>query len=664
MQPRIIGIVSAVLILWSGLAPLAAAAEMATPVAIETLFSYPRYGRARLSPNTKLLATTAMVGERMRLVVVDLDAKTAKPIAGFDDADVVYFRWVNDKRLVFSVGDQREAVSDQPGAGLFAIDVDGSNFKELMPTFKKQANSAAWVNNFRASTFLARCKGSDDILVMTHESDKKGIAIMRQNTRTGRQESAVRGVSGDITDGFADAAGVLRAVNSVDSDGRLLLWYRAAADAPWQEIARYQGIFAPDVVTPAGFSPDGKTMWVSAAIGRDTDAIFAYDLAARKLGEQLVAHPTADVDGGLIIDTDTGELLGIHVDADKPQSVWFDEKWAQAQATVDAALPGYANALSGESGGRILVYSHSDRDPGRYYLYDKDKRSLTQQFAIKPEIKPAAMATMRWLPYEARDKLRIPAYLSLPPGGPKTGLPLIVLVHGGPYMRDHWGFDREVQFLATRGYAVLQPQFRGSTGFGNRHFRAGWKTWGLAMQDDITDGVRYLVKEGIVDPKRVCIMGASYGGYAVMMGLVKDPDLYRCGVSFAGVSDINLMYSVGWSDSANSLWADFGMTELIGDPDKLKEQFIATSPIKQAVRIKAPLLLTHATQDYRVPIIHGEKMRDALKSAGKEFEWIAYPAEGHGMTKSENRFAHYRSIEAFLAKHLGGAIEKTDKTNN
>ncbi len=632
--------------------------DIAKPIAIETLFEHPRYGRAELSPNTNLLATTARLGERMQLIVIDLGTQKARAVAGFGDADIARFRWINDRRLVFSIEDQAAAMGDQPGRGLFAVDADGGDLRELMPTLKKQANSATYVGTYRSARYLARCRGTDDILTIKAESGKKGVYVMRQNTRTGRESSLVIGISGDIVGAYADTAGELRAVLSMDKEGHVLVWHRAGAEAKWGEVARFESLYGSDVWFPVGFSTDGKVMWVSGHLGRDPAAIYAFDLERRQLGEMVIAHPSADVEGGLHFDPDNGQLLGITVEADKLQDNWFDADWARAQTTVDAALPGRVNRLDGNARSRILVRSYSDRDPGRYYLYDVEKRRLSEQLAVRPEIAPAQMAEMRMIHYEARDKLHIPAYLTLPIAGPATKLPLVVLVHGGPYfVRDHWGFNSEVQFLASRGYAVLQPQFRGSAGFGDRLFRAGWKTWGLAMQDDVTDGVRALDEQGIVDPKRVCIMGASYGGYAALMGLARDPDLYRCGIDFAGVSDIRLMFSIGYSDFADSLWADFGMKELIGDPEKLASQFAVTSPAEQAARIKAPALLAYASDDHRVPIKHGERMRDALKAAGKPFEWRVFTGEGHGLMKTENRLAFYRSVEAFLGTHLASAAK-------
>ena len=634
-------------------APFAhAGGELATPIAIETLFEHPRYGHAELSPNTKLLAAAARVGDRMRLVVIDLETQKAKPVAGFDDADIAWFTWINDKRLVFNIEDRTAALGEQPGQGLFAVDADGGELRELMPTIKKQARSAAYVGTYRSARFLQRVRGTDDILLLKAESGKKGMYAMRQNTRSRRESSAMLGTSGDIIDAKADSAGDLRAIVAVDREGKMLVWYRSGNEATWEQVAKFASPFETDAWAPVGFSADGKAMWVTGSLKRDLGGIYPFDLATRRLGELTISHPSVDVAEGLQFDPENGELLGVTVEADKPQANWFDAEWARAQSSIDTALPGRVNRLSGNARTRLLVFSYSDRDPGRYYLYDVAKRSLAEQLALRPNVDPSRMAETKLIYYEARDKLRIPAYLTLPTKD-ATKVPLVVLPHGGPYfIRDSWRFSPEVQFLASRGYAVLQPQFRGSTGFGDKLFRAGWKTWGLAMQDDLTDGIRALVEQGKVDANRVCVMGASYGGYAALMGLVKDPDLYRCGIDFAGVSDIRLLFSISWSDFANSLWAEFYMKDLIGDPDLLASQFVATSPVEQAAKIRAPLLLAYATDDYRVPIAHGNKMRDALTAAGKSYEWHSFSGEGHGLMKLESRVAFYRSVENFLARNL------------
>ena len=236
----------------------------------------------------------------------------------------------------------------------------------------------------------------------------------------------------------------------------------------------------------------------------------------------------------------------------------------------------------------------------------------------------------------------------------------MVLVHGGPYVRGSvWGWQSESQFLASRGYAVLEPEFRGSRGYGQAHYRAGWKQWGLAMQNDIADGVRWAAEQGTVDPKRVCIAGASYGGYATLMGLVRDPDLYQCGINWVGVTDINLMYDGHWSFDSDlgDDWKKYGMPVLVGDQVKDAAQLKATSPIEQASRITRPLLLAYGGVDRRVPMYHGTKFRDAVKRTNQQVEWIEYQDEGHGWSLPKNRVDFWEKVEKFLDKHIGqGAV--------
>jgi dipeptidyl aminopeptidase/acylaminoacyl peptidase len=216
-----------------------------------------------------------------------------------------------------------------------------------------------------------------------------------------------------------------------------------------------------------------------------------------------------------------------------------------------------------------------------------------------------------------------------------------------------WGWDAEPQFLASRGFVVLEPEFRGSTSHGWNHYKAGWKQWGLAMQDDLQDGVKHLVEQGIVDPKRVCIAGASYGGYATVMGLIKHPETYKCGISWVGVTDIDLMYSVGWSDTADSQWAKFGMPVLVADRDKDSEQIKATSAVEQSSRLRAPLILAYGTADVRVPYDHGKKLVNRIKGHNPDVEYIEYPGEGHGWRKLSSNVDFWTRVEKFLDRYIG-----------
>ena len=322
---------------------------------------------------------------------------------------------------------------------------------------------------------------------------------------------------------------------------------------------------------------------------------------------------------------------------------------------VDKAFPGHVNSLSWSTDkSRFVVFSYSDVSPGTFYLFDRKAGKLEWLADRAPWIDPKKMAPMRAVRYKARDGLEIPAFLTLPPGSAGKNLPLVMMIHGGPWVHgDGWYFHPEVQFLASRGYAVLQPNYRGTLHYGWKHYSASFKQWGLAMQDDIADGVQWAVGEGIADPARVCIYGGSYGGYAAMMGLAKTPDLYKCGINYVGVTDLPLMLNATWSDFAYSDFIKFGAKRLMGDPDKDEAQLKATSPAQLADRIKAPVLMAYGGADVRVPIEHGTRMKSALERAGRKPIWIVADGEGHGFRDIKNQVIFYGAMEKFLAENIG-----------
>ncbi|HSN19538.1 MAG TPA: prolyl oligopeptidase family serine peptidase, partial [Usitatibacter sp.] len=289
-----------------------------------------------------------------------------------------------------------------------------------------------------------------------------------------------------------------------------------------------------------------------------------------------------------------------------------------------------------------------------FYLFEVKKGRIEYLADRSPWIKPREMSPMKAVRYRARDGLEIPAYLTLPKGSGGKDLPLVVVVHGGPWVEgDSWWFDPEVQFLASRGYAVLQPNYRGTTRYGWKHYHSSFGQWGLAMQDDIADGVKWAVAQGIADPKRVCIYGASYGGYAAMMGVAKTPDLFKCGIDYVGVTDLPLLLSATWSDFAWSDYMDYDAKKLVGDVDKDAKRLRDTSPDMLAGQIRAPVLMAYGGADVRVPLEHGTRMKAALDRAGAKYEWMVMDGEGHGFRDPENQKAFYGAVERFLDRNIG-----------
>jgi len=634
------------------LSPIAALAEDAphSRVPVEPFFSFPDYTQVRLSPSGKFLAAIVPSNGRSALGFIDLETMKPGTVASGADGDIVGFAWVNDERVVFWVGDRQSGSAEQRGGGLFTIKRDGTEFLTLAPGAKAQAGQGRAV--LRGTWLLETLDdGSDDLLVEANESDVRHADVYRMSAKTGRKSLKTLGRPGDAIRWVADRNGAVRAAITEEKGFSIQRsWYRATEDSPWVQIGEYR--LRDERIEPVAFDGDGSLI-VASNIGRDTMALYRYDTTKNALGELLAAHPQVDLEGGLVYDRRKHRIVGVRYDAGKPGVAWFDEDWARLQAGVDRALPDHANSLWRGSGPNVLIFSQSDRDPGAYFVLDIDHPKLQPVATVRKGIKPEAMPARRPVRYRARDGLEIPGYLTLPNGKEAKNLPLIVLVHGGPYMRGgHWAWSPEASFLATLGYAVLEPEFRGSMSWGRKLYQAGWKQWGLAMQDDLNDGMDWLTQEGTIDPKRACIVGASYGGYAVMMGLARDPDRWKCGVDYVGVTDINLLFDVTWSD-ADAQYLKYMARETIGDPQKDAAQFKATSPLAQAARIKAPVLMVYGTQDVRVPLVHGQKMRDALRANNVPVEWLTYGEEGHGWGLESNRYDFYRRVAQFLDRNLG-----------
>jgi acetyl esterase/lipase len=645
------------------LAAPARAAEQA-PIPAEAFFDNAQFSAARLSPSGKYLAArVASAGERRRLAVMELDTLAIKVVAQFQDTDVDYFEWVNDKRLVFNTGDSRETLADDTYApGLFAINRDGSNFLQLADT-RDTVDSFQRTNRQRLdwNHFLLRQPGhqySDDVYVVSSVWDAgyrnlQHVSLKRLDTVTGR----VAGIHGpaSVLSWWLDENGEPRLALSADK-GNAILHYRDRTSDEWRPLHKFGLYNAQGAIAPEGFAPDG-TLYVRAA-PQDKEGLYRFDIEKHQLAKApLVALEGFDFRGDLMISR--GKLAGISFLSDARGTAWFDGPLKAAQEAVDKLLPGRINELTPPRYPQtawVLVHSYADVDPGRWLIYNTETQKLVQVGSARPAIDPARMAGTAFVRFKARDGLEIPAWITYPKNSKRRNLPLVVLVHGGPWVRGgEWKWDAAAQFLASRGYAVLAPEFRGSRGYGTQHFRAGWKQWGLAMQDDVTDGTRWAIAQGIADPQRICIAGASYGGYATLMGLAREPALYRCGVEWAGVTDIALMANGHWSynDDLGDRWRQYGIPELVGDTQRDAAQLRDTSPIYLADRIRQPLLMAYGTEDQRVPLYHGKLFLDAVRKHNSQVEWITYDREGHGWALPQNRVDFWTRVERFLERHIG-----------
>ncbi|KQQ47773.1 dipeptidyl aminopeptidase [Duganella sp. Leaf126] len=641
------------------------------PPPIADFFANPEFSGALLSPSGKYLAVRmGAKDQRDRLAVVTLADNSVKVVASFSDADIGNFQWVNDERLVFTATDRTVGQGDARYApGLYAINRDATKFVQLASRSAKpfitSGDSLVRSRDLLPwNTYLLGQKSAQDsefVYVeqpdITAPGQVRKVRLLRLNTLNGRW-TPVHGAPDDSRHWLLDDKGEPRIVTTF-SKGVDTIMYRDPATDAWRELVHYNAYTGgKGSFTPRAFGPDG-TLYVVTYAGKNTASLRKFDFATNEVAQQpLVVLDGYDFKGSLL--TAQGKLLGVRYLTDARGTAWFDADMKALQARIDAMLPNTINLIDAPTRPEapwMLITAYGDLFPSRTLLYNSATDKLTMVGISHPNIKPEQMAHQTLVHYKARDGLEIPAWLTVPKGSGKH-LPLVVLVHGGPYVRGNsWGWDAAGQFLASRGYAVLEPEYRGSTGFGTRLFRAGWKQWGLKMQDDIADGARWAIAEGTADPKRICIAGASYGGYATLMGLINDKDLYKCGIDWAGVTDINMLYDGHWnftSDLAEE-WKHYGMPQLVGDQVKDAEQLKATSPLLRAAEITQPLLLAYGGADMRVPLPHGTKFYNAVRQTNPNVEWIEYPEEGHGWALPKNRIDFWGRVEKFLDKQIGQA---------
>ncbi|WP_395700236.1 alpha/beta hydrolase family protein [Aquabacterium sp.] len=660
----------------------AEAAPAAEPPAAELFFKRPAVLDTQLSPSGKRLAITAESKGRVGLFAIDLQGGDFKAtaVAVFSDTDVVRFEWVDDERLVFSVIDLQEGLGEDrwTAPGLFAARFDGSELRILVARQGKQfitngdvGKALTW-NHVLLHVPLpsedSQGARADEVIVgelQARLGELSNVEPRWLNTRTGRSRPLdTAGAPDHAVQWWFSQQGQPRAVLTSHEGRTALYWYRLPKDAEpgrWVQLA--EGPFDAMPFLPAWVGA-GETLYVLQARGpRGEQVVAPFDFATNKPGEPLVLVPGFDFRGGMISDRQGERLRGVRVDADAEQTVWFDPVVKQMQAQADAALPGRVNRITcrrcGAADAVMLVRSWSDRIPVQLLLWTQaangGKGGWQMISTQQPGIDPKRMGSLDLVRIRARDGEDVPVWVTKPAdfqaGQPR---PAVMLVHGGPWLRQgHWRWEPMRQFLASRGYVVIEPEFRGSEGYGTVHRKAGYKQWGQAMQDDVTDALRWAQAEKIASDK-ACIVGGSYGGYSTLMGLIRDPDLYRCGSAWSAVADLMLFLEGGWfvSDDLSTTGRKVELPKLVGDAEKDRAMLLANSPVEQAARIKAPLQLIWGSEDLRVPIAHGKRLRSAMQKAGLEPEWVVYDGEAHGFRKTENQVDMALKLEAFLARHL------------
>ena len=641
----------------------------AAPLTVEEIWKQPQLDGPTLSRDGKYLAATMPIKGRMNLVVIELETRNVRALTNYDIFDVLNVTWVGNDRLLYSLGQANSPTGPGQfvGGGLFMVSRDGKEARRISMTVREMRSSGQRI--YRGLSYFRSIPGNDEeVIAVGRETDERSRDLYRLNVVTGRHTLLTGGRPSEYADAWIlDSKLVPRVLTAgVKDELTQVVWYRKDEKSPWYEIARFDGNKGPAFV-PLAFESDDKTLQVATNAGRDTMAVFRYDPEAKKLGELIAQHPRydmgADASGqrvsGVITQPQTDKILGYSVNAAKPERVWLDPKYAAIQAALDRHMPNRVNAFRRTPDGkRFIVTSSSDTMPARWYLFDEEKKSIEEIGSAKPWLE-GKLVEQHPFTFKTRDGLEIPGYYFLPKGyKPGTKLPTVVHIHGGPFARaDSWGSGfgvLEGQLFASRGYAVIVPNFRITPGMGSKIYYGGFGTYGRQMSDDHEDALKWGIAQGFVDPARVCISGASYGGYAALQALVRNNDMWKCAVAGLAPTDMKYQLTTVEGDTATN---EAGVTywkSVLGSEDLSAPIIREISPVFHADKIKRPVFLYAGQDDIRVPIGQIHDMNANLTSAGNPpKDFIVKEQEGHGFGKLENRVDTWTKILAFLKAQIG-----------
>ena len=590
-------------------------------VPLKDFFRNPVKASYEISPDGKKLAYLAPYNNRMNIFV------DGRRLTSITDRDISGIFWKGNDYIIFG----RDFDGDE-NYQIFSVSVRTGRTKALTPFKGVRSKILDDLEDV----------SEDEILFTMNQRNPELFDVYRLNIKTGAIKLEVENF-GNITDWGTDHNGVVRLASA--SDGvNTDLYYRKDGNSKFKKIIRadYKSAFEP-----LFFTFDNKNLYVSSNIGRDKTTIIEYDPERRREIRTIYSNNEVDA-ASLYYSKKRKVLLSATYYTDKLHRIFLDKEIENIYKKIEAKLPKnieIALVSNNKEEDVLVIRTYSDKTLGSYYLYDVKKDHIKKLAEVSPWIKANEMSEMIPIQYTSRDGLTIHGYLTIPKVAKAKNLPVVINPHGGPWARDYWGFDPEVQFLANRGYAVLQMNFRGSTGYGKKFWSSSFKQWGLTMQDDITDGVKWLVDQGIADPKRVAIYGGSYGGYAVLAGVTFTPDVYACGVDYVGVSNL-----FTFMKTIPAYWRPMldMFHEMVGDPESDQDLLARTSPVLHVDNIKVPLFIAQGEKDPRVNINESNQMVDALRKRGINVPYMVKKNEGHGFRNEENRMDFYKAMEKFL----------------
>ncbi len=605
-------------------------------IPLEDFFRNSEHTGYQLSPDGQYISYLAPYADRLNVFVrrVDQDDDHALRLTSETERSVAGYMWADNERLLF----MKDTAGDE-NYQLYGVRRDGTDLRAYTA-----------FEGVRTSLIDDLEEQPGYVMIGMNRRNAEVFDPYRLNLDTGELTLLAEN-PGNYQGWMTDHNGCLRAATAIIDGVNTQLLYRDTEEEPFRPVLTTN---FRDTVSFMEFTPDNREVYAATNLGRDKTVLVRMNPATCEELELLYENDTYDI-ASISYSRRRKKLLSVYCTGHKePVRHYFDKEEEQLRQRIKAHFPNnrYGIADTDKAERFYLIYVGGDRTRGAYWFYDAETDEARKIADLAPWIIPDEMNEMHAVTYQSRDGLRIEAYLTLPDGlTPDTAhnLPVVVNPHGGPWARDCWGYSSEVQFLSNRGYAVLQMNFRGSTGYGRKFLEASYKQWGLRMQDDITDGVQWLIGQGIADPKRVAIYGGSYGGYAVLAGLTFTPDVYACGIDYVGVSNL-----FTFMNTIPPYWRPMLeiMYEQVGNPETDNDQLAATSPALHAENIRVPLFIAQGANDPRVNKAESDQMVEALRQRGVEVEYMVKDNEGHGFHNQENRFDFYRAMERFLAKHL------------
>lgn len=629
---------SALLLGCAGIRPPKAASSAAPPrrYELKDFFAKPQQASFSLSPDGKTLAFLAPYERRQNVFVMPCpaggnapDFAAAKRITSETARDIAGYFWKGDGHIIYG----KDFGGDENFHAV-AVDVQSGEVKDLTPYAKVRADILDDLKDVPGQ-----------VLIQHNQRDPKIFDVYRVDVRTGGATLVAQN-PGNISGWVTDHQGRVRVATTTDGVNSSLL-FRDTEQEPFRVVLTTD---FKTTLAPQFFTFDDKNLYALSNRGRDKTALVTLDPRTGQESAPIFQHPEVDLDA--VSYSRLRKVLTLaQYQTWKAQQHFFDAQFQGAYEKLRARFPGMEVGISSMNlaEDKYVVSTYSDRTRGARYVYDLRADALTKLAVIDPQLRAEDMAPMKPVTYTTRDGLAIQGYLTLPVGREAKNLPVIVNPHGGPWYRDSWGFNPEIQFLANRGFAVFQMNFRGSTGYGRAFWEKSFKQWGRAMQDDVTDGVRWLVQEGIADPKRIGIYGGSYGGYATLAGVTFTPDLYAAAVDYVGVANL-----FTFMKTIPPYWEPYlaMIHEMVGHPEKDQALLTAASPVFHADRIVTPLFVAQGANDPRVNKAESDQMVEALRKRGVQVDYMVKDDEGHGFHNEENQFDFYGAMEAFFTKHL------------